>query len=358
MINSLMIWECFVNFIGQSFNNHGLLASKCNSKTVCNPQNDGVSVDTDAGEQLSSSFFRENNESIKKPVIIGHRGAAALAPENTLSSFKAAFEVGAEVVEMDVQRTKDGHLVIMHDDTVDRTTNGHGSIKDLTLEEIKKLDAGAWFSDKFKGEKVPTFEEVVSWAKGKVKLDIEIKKSLQYPGIEKEIIEILKKNDFEKNVLITSFDRTCIQNVNNLSPSIETGVLLHPDPLVKALKIGTVGGSLLGIAGSLAMGCSHIVTAGVAVAGGLLGFFASRFIGKKISLKDALEKDADILIPHWYMLDKNWVLKAQSNGTKVFAYTVDKPKLVHKLLSSYGVDGIITDNPERFKDITEGSRPG
>jgi glycerophosphoryl diester phosphodiesterase len=284
----------------------------------------------------------------KKPFIIGHRGASSLAPENTLASFRKAHDLGAEMIELDVHRTKDGHLVIMHDDTVDRTTGSHGAVKDLTLEEIRQLDAGSWFSPEFKGEKVPTFDEVLEWAKGKVKIDIEIKNSVQYPGIEKDIIDRLKAMNMDRDVIITSFDPSCVKNVKSIDAEIKTGVLLKPDPLVKSLKIGTSAGFVTGLAGGILAGLHPAVTAAVTVAGGLIGFFASKEIGKKLSLKDSQDKGADIILPYWATLDKQWVQDMHAQGTMVFAYTADKPKLVHKLLDYYGVDGIITNNPERF----------
>ncbi|MDQ7826832.1 MAG: glycerophosphodiester phosphodiesterase family protein [Candidatus Eremiobacteraeota bacterium] len=298
---------------------------------------------------ISDSFAAsEAPQPQKKPFIIGHRGASSLAPENTMASFRKAQTLGAEMIELDVHRTKDGALIIMHDDTVDRTTDGQGAVKDLTLREIKALDAGSWFSPDFKGEGVPTFDEVLQWARGKVKIDIEIKNSMQYPGIEKEIISLLKARGMEKNVIITSFDPQCIKNVKKEDSTIKTGVLLHPEPLVTSLKVGTPLGAFAGLAGSLLAGFHPAVTAGLAVAGGIAGFFASKAIGKKLSLKDAQDKDADILLPHWSIVDKQWVKDAHSQGTEIFAYTANKPKLVHKLLDYYGVDGIITDNPERF----------
>ncbi len=284
----------------------------------------------------------------KKPFIIGHRGASSLAPENTIASFRKAYELGAEMVELDVHRTKDGHLVIMHDDTVDRTTDGHGAIKDLTLKELKEMDAGSWFSPEFKSEKVPTFDEVLEWAKGKVNIDIEIKNSVQYPGIEKDIIEHLKAKNMDREVIITSFDPSCVKNVKSIDGEIKTGVLLRPDPLVKSLKVGTSVGLFSGLAGGLMAGLHPVITAGLTLAGGLIGFFTSKEIGKKLSLKDSEDKGADIILPHWATLDKRWVEDMHNQGTMVFAYTADKPKLVHKLLDYYGVDGIITDNPERF----------
>ena len=94
-------------------------------------------------------------------LIIAHRGASGYAPENTLASMELAIKLGCDAIELDIHLTKDQQIVVCHDFTVDRTTNGRGEIENLTLEDIKKLDAGSWFSDEFKGEKIPTLEEVI-----------------------------------------------------------------------------------------------------------------------------------------------------------------------------------------------------
>ncbi|CAG0947487.1 partial Glycerophosphodiester phosphodiesterase, partial [Anaerolineae bacterium] len=96
-----------------------------------------------------------------KTLIIGHRGGSAYTPENTLSAFNHALELGADGIELDVTLTKDNVPVVIHDDKVDRTTNGHGLVKDLMLDQIKQLDAGSWFNEKFRGEKIPTLAEVL-----------------------------------------------------------------------------------------------------------------------------------------------------------------------------------------------------
>src|SRR5699024_1422223 len=102
---------------------------------------------------------------MNKPLIIAHRGASFYAPENTLISYKKAVEMEADAIEIDVHRSKDGHLVVCHDEKVDRTTNGIGYIRDLNLEEIKKLDAGSWFDEKYTNMKIPLLEEVLQFVK-------------------------------------------------------------------------------------------------------------------------------------------------------------------------------------------------
>ncbi len=125
-------------------------------------------------------FSRKDKKIQKNPfaefMVLGHRGARGYAPENTVPSFEKGIECKANMIEFDVRLTKDGHIVIMHDAKVDRTTNSTGLVSQLTLKQIKNLDAGAWFSPKFKGTRVPTLEETIASIKGKAKFAIEIKK--------------------------------------------------------------------------------------------------------------------------------------------------------------------------------------
>jgi len=122
--------------------------------------------------------------------VVGHRGSVKFAPENTIPAFEAAIRYGADLVEMDIRETKDGELVIMHDGKVDRTTNGSGKVADLTLAEIKNLDAGSWFGSEFTGVKVPTFKEVLKIIRGRALPDIDFK-----AGSPDKLIKILKEED-------------------------------------------------------------------------------------------------------------------------------------------------------------------
>ena len=109
------------------------------------------------------------------PKLVGHRGALDVAPENTLASFQRALDDGVDVIEMDIRLSADGHIVVMHDGTVDRTTNGTGVVSEMSLGELKRLDAGSWFDARYAGERIPTLAEVLSWAQGKVGLLLELK---------------------------------------------------------------------------------------------------------------------------------------------------------------------------------------
>jgi glycerophosphoryl diester phosphodiesterase len=142
------------------------------------------------------------------PVLrVGHRGAKGHAPENTFASFDLAVQMGVHAVETDVHLSKDGEIVIIHDHTVDRTTNGHGFVKDLTVEELRRLDAGAWFDARFAGERIPTLAELLAWAHDRVSLAIEIKNGpIYYPGIAGKVIRLLREHDMIDQAILISFD--------------------------------------------------------------------------------------------------------------------------------------------------------
>ncbi|WP_085993968.1 glycerophosphodiester phosphodiesterase [Oceanobacillus senegalensis] len=165
----------------------------------------------------------------QKMVNVAHRGASGHAPENTMAAFQKGFEMKADYVEIDVQMTKDGELVVIHDTTVDRTTNGTGYVGDLTLEEIRQLDAGSWFSESYAGEKVPTFEEVLDAFRGKVGILIELKAPELYPGIEKKIAEALKERNMHQSnnekIIIQSFNHESMEKSKELLPNLPHGVL-------------------------------------------------------------------------------------------------------------------------------------
>jgi len=161
--------------------------------------------------------------------VTGHRGAAGLEPENTLRSIRRAIDLGVDRVEIDVRVTRDGRLVVIHDETVDRTTNGHGYVNELTLDEIRKLDAG-------KGEKVPTLEEVLEITKGKVELQIELK----VPEATSSTLRLIERENAEGEVIITSFMHDLLRRVHDFNPELRTGALffnVEGDICRKALNV-------------------------------------------------------------------------------------------------------------------------
>ena len=159
-------------------------------------------------------------------LVIGHRGALGHAPENTMASFEKGVECGADLLELDVQLSRDGELIVMHDPEVSRTTDGTGHIKDMTLAEIKALDAGAWFDARFRGQRVPTLPEVLAWARSRIPLVIEIKGD-PHPaaGLEEKLAATVDAYDMLDEVIIISFHHPSVKRVKQIEPRLATGIL-------------------------------------------------------------------------------------------------------------------------------------
>jgi glycerophosphoryl diester phosphodiesterase len=187
---------------------------------------------------------------LKLPKVIGHRGAAAYAPENTLEGIHTAADMGVEWVELDVKLTKDDVPIIFHDDTLDRTTNGSGLVAETTYEEIKQLEAGSWFSDGFTGIKIPTLEEAIDvLIERNMGLNLEIKPC---PGREKETAEVALDMlsqywDDHEHLLISSFENVCLEIARDMATDWSRGLLLKGDVIsedwqefAKYLEVQTV----------------------------------------------------------------------------------------------------------------------
>ena len=159
--------------------------------------------------------------------ILAHRGASGTAPENTIAAFKKALIDGCDGFEFDVQQTKDGEIVVFHDWTLERTSNGSGYLRDHTLNELKKLDAGSWFSDNFIGEKIPTLEETLDIIPDDKLINIELKEEHSVErGTEKKVLDIIRKYP-TKNIIVSSFSHNLLKNLKELDDSIKVGILLE-----------------------------------------------------------------------------------------------------------------------------------
>jgi glycerophosphoryl diester phosphodiesterase len=218
--------------------------------------------------------------------VIGHKGAAGLEPENTMRAFKKALELNVDFIEFDVRMTKDKKLIIMHDPKVDRTTNGKGYVKDLTLEEIKKLDAG-------EGEKVPIFEEVINLLKDrKPKITIDIKE----PQTLDKIMKIIRENKLENKVVIVSFWHEILKRIKEIEPSIKTSVDIVEKPI-------------------------NLVS----------------------MVKDA---KADKISLHSIFIDEKTVKECHENDIEITAWTVDEFLEIDRMIK-LGVDTICSNFPDR-----------
>ena len=167
-----------------------------------------------------------------RPLLGGHRGNPAEHPENTMRSFRSAIAVGCDLIECDVHLSSDGRLVVIHDHTLDRTTNGTGLVKDHTAAELRKLDAG-------QGEKIPLLQEVVELALGKVGLVIEIKQlPYLYPGLEEKLLNMLRQLGAVAECAVVSFNHAAIHDLRKLEPKLQLGILegarpMHPADLLR-----------------------------------------------------------------------------------------------------------------------------
>ncbi|MFD7069380.1 glycerophosphodiester phosphodiesterase [Streptomyces sp. NPDC059913] len=254
------------------------------------------------------------------PVVIAHRGASAYAPENTLPAIDKARALGFDWVENDVQFTKDGVLVVMHDTDLRRTTDveevfpGRASwgVKDFTAKEIAKLDAGSWFGPQFAGTKVPTLKQYLKRVeRNRQKLLLEIKSPELYPGIEKETLRVLRQNGWldrahvKNRLVVQSFGADSVKKVHQLRPDVTTGFL--GTPAVADLP-------------SYAAFTDQINPSHPSV--------SADYVAAVHALKGAHGKKLQV---------NTWTVNDAATATK---------------LAGLGVDGIITNNPDVVRDAT------
>jgi glycerophosphoryl diester phosphodiesterase len=163
------------------------------------------------------------------PYFFAHRGASAHAPENTIASFQLAYEQGAPLIEFDVKLTADKQVVVIHDQTVDRTTNGKGNVKQLTLSTLKQLDAGSWFDEKYRGERIPTLDEVFESQGRQLCMNVELTNySSPLDGLVDKVSGLVKKHGLENRVLFSSFFPTNLIRARKLLPDVSCGQLALP----------------------------------------------------------------------------------------------------------------------------------
>lgn len=160
------------------------------------------------------------------PIVTAHRGYSAAAPENTLPAFQLAIDHGCERAELDVQMTKDGIVMVTHDANLRRCAGRNENIYDLTYDEVRRLDAGRWFGQKYTGTRIPTLEEVLDQCKGRIQLNIEIKPNAATPELEAETVRIIYEKGFEHDCVITSQSYDTLCKVKELAPEIQTGYIL------------------------------------------------------------------------------------------------------------------------------------
>ncbi len=177
--------------------------------------------------------------------IIAHRGASAYAPENTLVSFEKGLELGADMLELDIHMSRDGELVVMHDPTLERTTNGTGYIKNYSVKELKQFDASKRF-ESYRGERIPILQEVFDLAKKRATFAIEIKNCpILYPEIEKKLVRLIERNELVDDVIVIAFYHPSLKEIRRLNPDVRTGILYKGALLEPWAVAETVGASAL-----------------------------------------------------------------------------------------------------------------
>lgn len=182
---------------------------------------DGIITD-DALSAVEAYDKYPENTLVQRPIVVAHRGVPSLAPENTMAGFELSYELGADLIETDILTTKDGQLVAIHDTTVDRTTDGTVRVGDLTLEEIKELDAGSYFGPEFEGEEVPTLMEFLEGFKDR---DVVLLVELKDAGIEAQVMEEIEQTGMEDHVVLQSFNMESVLKLRELNPEITVGYL-------------------------------------------------------------------------------------------------------------------------------------
>ncbi len=160
------------------------------------------------------------------PLILCHRGAKNYAPENTLAAFTFALELGAHGVELDTKLTSDGHVVVYHDGRVDRTTNGHGEITKLSLAEVRELEVGSFFSEKFRGEKIPTLDEVFETLGKRAIINVELKNfNTPFDNLVEKVCDLVRRHGMQKNVIFSSFLPWNLKKARRLLPEVPRGLI-------------------------------------------------------------------------------------------------------------------------------------
>lgn len=237
---------------------------------------------------------------MRKPWVIAHRGASGSAPENTMVAFQRAVELGAEFIETDLHLTRDARFVAIHDATLDRTTNGHGAVRDMTLAQLRELDAGKWFDREFMDERIPTLEQILQFANDR---DVVFYLELKYDsawGMHHALVGALRGVENASRTMVISFDRAQIEAVRKLDPGIMTGFLVDAvdgDPVQTTIDVG-----------------------------------------------------ARQLCPRADLVTPELVKRAHEKDLLVATWTVDNPEDMRRLIDA-GVDGVMSNFPDRLRAV-------
>jgi len=248
-------------------------------------------------------------ESLPRPIIFAHRGTSAHAPENTIAAFELALAQGADGIELDVKLSADGHVVVIHDATVNRTTGAHGRVKDLSLVDLRTLEAGSLFSEKFRGEKIPTLEEVFEAVGKRTFINVELTNyNTPRDHLVESVCMLVKKFGLQKRVLFSSFLAWNLSRARSYLPEVSRGLLAF--------------NGLLG-----AWGRSF-------------GFVFGKYQALHPNLKDTTHQQ---------------VQRVHRLQRRIHVWTVNAAEDMHRLFG-WGVDGIFTDDPQLAIQVRGESR--
>jgi glycerophosphoryl diester phosphodiesterase len=239
----------------------------------------------------------------QQTIIIGHRGAMGEAPENTLGSFQLALEQGAEAIELDIHESSDGQLIVCHDYTVDRTTNGHGAISKMTAQELQKLDAGSWFNSSFAAEKLPLLEEVFTLVPAGIIINVEVKCAYS-ARMEQRLIQLIHQYNRLDSVIVSSFNHKILVKLKHAEPGLKIGLLYNTNFQSHRLMANSAGVEVYS------------------------------------------------LHPYYRAIDDEDVADAVQNGLRVYPYTINAENELQQALAA-GMSGIITDYPGRLKALRD-----
>jgi glycerophosphoryl diester phosphodiesterase len=238
-------------------------------------------------------------ERFPRPILLAHRGDFVHAPENTLPAFEQAIQKGADGIELDVKLTADDHVVVIHDSTVDRTTDGKGRVSSMTLEAIRKLDAGGWFDEKFSGAKIPLLEEVFETVGRDKIINIELKNySSPFNGLVVKVCELIKRHNNHDQIIFSSFYSTNLKIAAQVLPEVSRALLAMP---------------------------------------GSAGLWARSF--------GFMFGDYQALHPHISNATREQVQRAHRVNRRVHVWTANTPEEVIRL-RDWDFDGILTDDPQ------------
>lgn len=240
----------------------------------------------------------------RAPLVIAHRGARDIAPENTLAAFRAAIAADADGIELDVTRCATGEIVVIHDSSANRTTDGTGQVARTPFFALRELDAGSWFAPEYADQRIPTLGEVLALVGHRLRINIEIKgMNLIGNGIEVEIAQMIRERGLGKEALLSSFNPLALLRARRAAPTLQRGLLYGPKPPL------------------------HLV---------------HTWMHRLIS--------PHALHPHHSMVNEQTMRWARRRGYRVNVWTVNDPETMQRIIR-LGVDAVITDHPARLREL-------